>query len=98
MQVYAPEELYREWRGYPPDLFVYADGLRLRVFGGVGAQSLLSDKNDTGRDRANHHPDGLYICYDPGAVAHGPGQVMPITEIRSYWEAQLAGQLPNLGA
>lgn len=98
MEVYAPEELYREWRGYPPDLFVYADGLRLRVFGGVGAQSLLSDKNDTGRDRANHHPDGLYICYDPGAVAHGPGRVMPITEIRSYWEAQLAGQLPNLGA
>lgn len=94
----TPEELYRDCRGFPPDLFLYVDGLRRRVFAGLGSETLLSDGNDTGRDRANHHPDGLYICYDPRAPRFGPTRTLDITEVRAHWQAQLSGDRAVLAA
>jgi predicted AlkP superfamily phosphohydrolase/phosphomutase len=98
MRAYEPEELYREVRGFPPDLFVYADELRLRVFGGTGSGRLFSDENDQGRDRANHHPDGMYICYDPLAPARRESGVLSITSVRAHLQAQLAGEPSVPGA
>ncbi len=95
---YQPEQLYRELRGFPPDLFIYVGGLRWRVFGGVGSGQLFSAGNDLGRDRANHHPDGIYICWDPVAPARGPSDPLPITSVHACLQAQLAGERQVLGA
>jgi predicted AlkP superfamily phosphohydrolase/phosphomutase len=61
-QVFAPDDLYREVRGIPPDLILLPGGLTWRALGSVGLDSIYTFSNDTGPDDANHHPDGLVIA------------------------------------
>jgi len=49
-----PEDLYREARGIPPDLFIYFGNLAWRSVGTVGLGSYITYENDTGPDDANH--------------------------------------------
>jgi predicted AlkP superfamily phosphohydrolase/phosphomutase len=65
---WRPAELYRDTQGVPPDLTVYFDDLRYRALGSIGLPQLAQRANDTGRDAANHAPDGVLIARGLGAV------------------------------
>ena len=41
VRVRAPDRYYREARGFPPDLMVYLDDLRLRAIGSIGHRRLV---------------------------------------------------------
>jgi len=71
VETWRAEQRYREVRGLPPDLFVYVDGMAARAFGTVGTGQLWGSENDTGSDRANHHPLGFYAYRPPGGVQGG---------------------------
>jgi predicted AlkP superfamily phosphohydrolase/phosphomutase len=68
-----PEDDYREARGFPPDLMVYFDDLRLRAIGSVGTGRLRVVENDTGPDGCNHDWNGVFIM--SGGVMHPRGRV-----------------------
>jgi len=70
-RVLRPEAIYREVRGFPPDLMVLLGDLDLRSVGSVGTGRLLSDENDTGPDDANHAMDGILVMSGGGAPAGG---------------------------
>jgi predicted AlkP superfamily phosphohydrolase/phosphomutase len=61
VSVRFPEDAYRGTRGFPPDLMVYFDDLRLRAIGSVGAERLVVSENDTGPDGCNHDWDGVFV-------------------------------------
>jgi predicted AlkP superfamily phosphohydrolase/phosphomutase len=71
VSVRIPEEYYRQARGFPPDLMVYFDELRLRAIGSVGAGRIIVTANDTGPDSCNHDWDGIFIIAGRGVVARG---------------------------
>jgi predicted AlkP superfamily phosphohydrolase/phosphomutase len=60
-KVYIPSELYREIRGYPPDLIVLFGDLDWRSIGSVGLKKIHTFENDTGPDDANHTQWGMFI-------------------------------------
>jgi predicted AlkP superfamily phosphohydrolase/phosphomutase len=60
-EICVPRDYYRETRGFPPDLMVYFDALRLRAIGSVGAGQITVTENDTGPDTCNHAWDGVFI-------------------------------------
>ncbi len=91
VQSYVPRELYRDSLGAAPDLLVYVDGLRLRVFEGLRSDTLYAPRNDSGRDHANHHHDGVFVAYDPKQSGRGWRGVLPITALRQCLEQQLRG-------
>lgn len=93
---YRPQEIYRDCQGVAPDLLVYADDLRLRIFEGLTKGDLYSPTNDSGRDRANHHHDGVFIAYDPRQSGNGWRGVLPITSLRWHLERQLLGESVSL--
>jgi predicted AlkP superfamily phosphohydrolase/phosphomutase len=70
-QVRVPEEYYRITRGFPPDLMVYFDDLRLRAIGSVGHGRLVVAENDTGPDTCNHAWNGIFIMSGGGATPRG---------------------------
>ena len=63
--VRVPEETYRQVRGFPPDLMVYFDDLRLRAVGSVGHDRRIVTDNDTGPDACNHAWHGIHIAAGP---------------------------------
>ena len=63
--VWKPEEIYREVRGFPPDLLVYFGNLRWRAVGSVGVGAIHTFENDLGPDEANHALEGIFIWYEP---------------------------------
>jgi predicted AlkP superfamily phosphohydrolase/phosphomutase len=65
-EVFAPKDSYARVNGFPPDLIVYWDELKLRAIGTVGHASTYTASNDTGDDEANHAKDGILI------VSNGP--------------------------
>jgi predicted AlkP superfamily phosphohydrolase/phosphomutase len=67
-RVYRPEELWKERRGYPPDLIAYFGDLTWRSNGSIGGGTLYSFDNDTGPDDANHARDGMCIMAGPGIL------------------------------
>ncbi len=71
VEAWSAEERYRDVTGFPPDLFVYVDELRCRVFGTFRDGMLWSRENDLGYDRANHHPLGFYAYRAPDPVVTG---------------------------
>ncbi len=77
-RIFEPGEVYRMVRGDPPDLMVYLDELRWRSAGTLGYPSLYLRENDTGPDDAVHHPEGVFLYYDPNAREGG---VLPAQEI-----------------
>jgi len=70
-QVRIPEEHYRQSRGFPPDLMVYFDDLRLRAIGSTGHGAWIVAENDTGPDGCNHAWDGIFVMSGGDAPAHG---------------------------
>ena len=66
-----PEEYYRQARGFPPDLMVYFDELRLRAIGSVGSGRLVVDENDGGPDGCNHDWDGIFVMSGGDTPARG---------------------------
>lgn len=65
-----PEDVYKEVRGVPPDLFVYFGNLSWRSVGSVWParpESVYTFENDTGPDDANHDWHGIFVMRD------GPG-------------------------
>ncbi|MBT8467417.1 MAG: alkaline phosphatase family protein, partial [Deltaproteobacteria bacterium] len=69
--VRAPEEYYRQARGFPPDLMVYFDELKLRAVGSVGTGRLVVEENDIGPDGCNHDWDGIFIMGGGGVPVRG---------------------------
>lgn len=69
--VRAPEEYYRQARGFPPDLMAYFDDLKLRAIGSIGAGRLVVEDNDTGLDSCNHDWNGIFVMSGGGTPARG---------------------------
>ena len=70
-QVRIPEEHYRQTRGFPPDLMVYFDDLRLRAIGSTGYGRRIVTENDTGPDTCNHAWEGIFVMAGGGAPSRG---------------------------
>jgi len=68
---HRPERLFREARGFPPDLIVYFGDLSWRSLGGVGFAADTAVDNDTGADDANHDWDGIFVMRDPREAWRG---------------------------
>ena len=69
-RVVRPEDVYREVRGVPPDLFVYFGNLAWRSVGSIWPQvpsSVYTFENDTGPDDANHDWHGIFVMCDGNA-------------------------------
>jgi predicted AlkP superfamily phosphohydrolase/phosphomutase len=66
-----PQERYRQVRGFPPDLMVYFDDLRLRAIGTVGGGRVVVAENDTGPDSCNHDWDGIFVMSGGAAARLG---------------------------
>ena len=77
-RVRDPYDAYRQVRGFPPDLMLYFDDLRLRAIGSVGGERLFVEDNDTGPDGCNHAWDGIYIEAGPD---RGTSQPRALEEI-----------------
>ncbi len=71
VSVRVPEEHYRQARGFPPDLMVYFDGLKLRAIGSIGGRRMVVTDNDTGTDSCNHDWNGIFVMSGGGTAAHG---------------------------
>lgn len=69
--VRVPKARYRRTRGFPPDLMVYFDELRLRAIGSVGSGRLVVAENDTGPDGCNHDWDGIFVLSGGETPARG---------------------------
>jgi predicted AlkP superfamily phosphohydrolase/phosphomutase len=69
--VRAPEEYYRRARGFPPDLMVYFDELRLRAIGSIGGDRIVVSENDIGPDGCNHDWNGIFVMSGGGIPARG---------------------------
>ena len=69
--VRVPEEHYRQARGFPPDLMVYFDDLKLRAIGSIGGGRLIVTENDAGPDSCNHDWDGVFVMSGGGTVGRG---------------------------
>lgn len=69
--VRVPEEHYRQARGFPPDLMVYFDELKLRAIGSVGHSRRVITENDTGPDSCNHDWEGIFVMSGGDARARG---------------------------
>ncbi len=75
-----PERHYRRARGFPPDLMVYFDDLRLRAIGSIGHQRLVVSENDSGPDTCNHAWDGIFIMAGK-TPARGPVQDLSLYDL-----------------
>jgi len=73
-KAYRPEDLYKEVKGFAPDLMVYFGNLDWRSVGSVGLGSIHTFENDTGPDEANHDWHGIFILNDMGCRA---GNIKP---------------------
>lgn len=67
----APEEYYQQSRGFPPDMMVYFDDLKLRAIGSVGGDRIVVSENDTGPDSCNHDWDGIFVAAGGKLPARG---------------------------
>lgn len=64
-QLLRPAQIYRQVRGYAPDLMVYFGDLHWRAVGGFGYAHHTTLENDTGPDDANHSPQGMFLWHHP---------------------------------
>jgi len=71
VSVRIPEEHYRQARGFPPDLMVYFDDLKLRAIGSIGGDRIVATENDTGPDSCNHDWNGIFVMSGGRTVARG---------------------------
>ena len=64
-KIYAPNELYSEVKGDPPDLMAYLDNLNWRPAGTMGWPTNYLPENDRGPDDAEHDWYGVFVVHDP---------------------------------
>jgi len=69
--VRIPQEHYRAAKGFPPDLMVYFDELKLRAIGSVGGGQIVIRENDTGLDGCNHDWNGIFVMSGGATIARG---------------------------
>ncbi len=74
-RVYFPEEVYREVRGFAPDLIVYPGDLYWRALAGFSARpgEIFTKENDTGPDGANHARFGVFAAVRGEDLRRGTG-------------------------
>jgi predicted AlkP superfamily phosphohydrolase/phosphomutase len=70
-RVETPETLYREVRGFPPDLLAIFDDLSVRPVATVGTGALYAERDDLRSDRANHDFQGIFVLSGAGVSARG---------------------------
>lgn len=70
-EAHRPEHLYREVRGFPPDLLVFFGDLDYRSLGTVGG-GVMAREDDRGPDGCNHDWDGIFIAAGPAIRTSGP--------------------------
>jgi predicted AlkP superfamily phosphohydrolase/phosphomutase len=70
-RVRVPQEHYRQARGFPPDLMVYFDDLKLRAIGSVGGGRMIVSEPGSGHDGCNHDWEGIFVMSGGGAPARG---------------------------
>jgi predicted AlkP superfamily phosphohydrolase/phosphomutase len=61
-RVIAPQEVYPETKGIPPDLMVFFGDLAWRSLGSLGHDSIFTFEDDRGPDDANHAPEGVIMA------------------------------------
>lgn len=71
VEVRIPQEYYRRARGFPPELMVYFDDMKLRAIGSVGTGRRVVTENDTGLDSCNHAWNGIFIMSGGGTFPRG---------------------------
>jgi predicted AlkP superfamily phosphohydrolase/phosphomutase len=69
--VRVPGEDYRQARGFPPDLMVYFDDLKLRAIGSMGSGRIIVTENDIGIDACNHAWNGVFVMSGAELPARG---------------------------
>ena len=75
-----PEAMYREVRGFPPDLMVFLGDLDWRALGSVGGP-LHTAGDDRGPDGCNHDWDGIFIAAGAGVEARGALEGLSIHDV-----------------
>jgi len=81
VRLFAPQDVYREVRGDPPDLMAYFGETRWRSAGSVGHGRLFLDENDTGPDDAVHSFDGIIAYFDPANPRPGDLGMQQILDV-----------------
>ena len=69
--VAAPAALYREVRGFAPDLLAVFDELNVRPIATVGTDGLYAARDDRDADACNHDVHGIFVCAGAGVEARG---------------------------
>ncbi len=65
VQVYKPEDTYRETTGIAPDLVAVFGDYSWRCTGSVGNEALHMTESEDGPDSSNHVSDGIFIWDHP---------------------------------
>jgi len=83
-RVFFPERVYREVRGFAPDLILYPADLYWRALGGFGAQAgeVFTKENDTGPDGANHARYGVFAAIRGADLLRGTGPARRVRGLR----------------
>jgi predicted AlkP superfamily phosphohydrolase/phosphomutase len=71
-RAHRPRELYREVRGFAPELLVFFGDLDFRALSLVGTRSLTQRSDDRRPDSANHDWEGVFVAAGAGVSARGP--------------------------
>ncbi len=71
LQVFKPQEIYREVRNVAPDLIVLFGDLYWRAVGSVGHASIHIREDDTGPDGCNPAPYGMFVLAAPNCPLSG---------------------------
>ena len=100
MQTFAvrPEDVYKEVRGVPPDLFVYFGNLSWRSVGSVWPRepdSIYTFENDTGPDDANHDWHGIFVMRDGANGDSLEGHGMNLKDVAPTVLSLLGEEVPE---
>jgi predicted AlkP superfamily phosphohydrolase/phosphomutase len=67
----TPASLYRQVRGFAPDLLAVFDQLNVRPIATVGSDGVYAARDDRDADACNHDPHGIFVCAGAGVDARG---------------------------
>jgi predicted AlkP superfamily phosphohydrolase/phosphomutase len=67
----APASLYREVRGFAPDLLAIFDQLNVRPIATVGSDGVYAARDDRDADACNHDTHGIFVCAGAAVTARG---------------------------
>ena len=83
-RVFFPERIYREVRGFAPDLLLYPGDLYWRALASLpeDPDQVYTRHNDTGPDGANHAQYGCFTAIDGGALRTGRGPRRQVDGLR----------------